>query len=367
ERLERRARSARGRSGLEWNKASIAFVSPTGEVEIPVAADVSVVLGRLVSPGGRAVLQVQQAEGASLYAATAADRSIERIAGPFAAIDSFDVAPDGTEVDFSARRESGFDVGLAAVDGSETRWIGPDPLDERIVHWAPRGNKIAFAIETPAGAIVRSVHIPTGFQVSAPLSMTRIRDLAWDPAAERLALLVTSADASERVETMRFDGTERRTAIEPGARAEAADQLAGVPGAALFNPPAVRYNERLPLVIWETGEGAFAFHEGRARLQQNRRIGSIVVSRGATERPMFWEAIAELAWVDPDRIFVVADAFDEAAIPGDVRATVLTREGETARSDRVAIVRSGPGSLEDFAVLWLGERLRGFEREHDGN
>ncbi|HEY0592100.1 MAG TPA: hypothetical protein VGF40_10060, partial [Thermoanaerobaculia bacterium] len=148
---------------------------------------------------------------------------------------------------------------------------------------------------------------------------------------------------------------------------EAADQLAGVPGAALFNPPAVRYNERLPLVIWETGEGAFAFHEGRARLQQNRRIGSIVVSRGATERPMFWEAIAELAWVDPDRIFVVADAFDEAAIPGDVRATVLTREGETARSDRVAIVRSGPGSLEDFAVLWLGERLRGFEREHDGN
>jgi hypothetical protein len=317
--------------------------------------------GRLASPGSAVVL-VRGAEGEWLYRVD--PDGAKPIAGPFQEIDSFDLPPDGEEVVFSAKRDSNFDVGLVAVSGSEIRWIGPDPLDERIVKWAPRGNKVAYVLHTPAGAVVRSVHITTGFQVSAPLPLTTVRDVAWDPAAEKLALLVTSSEAGERVDLMRFDGSDRRTAIPPLARTDAPDQLGGVVGAVVFAPERLRYNERVPLVVWESGEGAFAFHEGRARLQQNRRVGSVVVSPGAASNPAFWAAIGELGWVDPAAVFIVTGRpFADEALPAGFRATLLAKaDHPQATQPRVTVVRSDTGSLEDFAVTWLGERLRGFER-----
>ncbi len=363
-----RALDVAGEERVEWRDRSLAFVTATGVTEVSVP-NARFSLGRLLSSGGRVVIRVSGDDGDSLLLVTAADESVRRIAGPFAAIDSFDVAPEGTEVVFSARREPGFDIGLVSTEGGEVRWIGPDPLHERMVRWAPRGNKFAYVLETSAGSVVRSVHVTTGFQVSAPLPLTRVLDLAWEPEAERLALLVTSPEASERVETMRYDGTERQTAVPPAARSEEADQLAGVPGAVVFPPRNVRYNETLPLVIWETKWGPFAFHEDRARLQQNRRVGSVVVSPGTTATRAFWSAVAELAWVDPTKVFVVAsDPTGLEEIPETFQVTVLTAGGDSAgSSERVTIVRSESGSLEDFAVLWLDERLRGFEREHDAN
>lgn len=358
-----------GEERLERRGGSVRFVTPTGQTEVSVADGIISMKGRLLAPGGRAVVRAERGEGGFLYLVTAADRSVRPLAGPFASIGAFDVAPEGTEVVFSARRERGFDIGLVPAEGGEVRWIGPDPLDERMVAWAPRGNKFAYVLETPGGVVVRSVHVPTGFQVSAPRSLTRVLDLAWDPTAERIALFVRSADASERVESMRFDGTERRTDIPPALRGETPDQLAGIPGAVVFAPGSVRYGERLPLVIWEDRWAPFAYNEPRAGLQQNRRIGSVVVAPGTAQGPAFWDAIAELAWVDRGRIYLIANApVPEGEIPDDFQVTQLTATGDPGGSTgRLTVVRSDSGSLEDFAVRWLGERLRGFELEHDGN
>ena len=48
----------------------------------------------------------------------------------FAAIDSFAYSESRGEVAFSAKREGGFDIGLAASDGSKTNWVPADPADE---------------------------------------------------------------------------------------------------------------------------------------------------------------------------------------------------------------------------------------------
>lgn len=354
---------------LEKRREGLAFVSATGEAIVALPRG-EVGTARLLGTGGAAAL-VFESEGQSLFTMRPDRPEARRIAGPFSEIDSFDVSPDGAEVVFSARRESGFDIGLVSVEGSEIQWIGPDPLDERTVRWAPRGNKVAYVIEAPLGAVIRSVHIPTGFQVSAPLPLTEVRDLSWEPEAERLALLVSSADAGERVELMQYEATERRILVPPAARGETPDRLGGVPEAVVFPPERLRYNEKLPLVVWASSEGPFSWNEGRARVQQNRRVGSVVVARGAAARPALWTAIGELPWVDPAQVFLVAP--DAAAHPGDavpagIHLTVLTREGGFPEgSERVTVVRGTSGSLEEFAVLWLDERLRGFEREHDGN
>jgi hypothetical protein len=353
---------------IVYRGGKLILKTEAGEVPLELAS--SAIRGARLLGAGRAVVLARDGEGESIFV-VAPEAEGRRLAGPFASVDSFDIAPDGGEIAFSARRGASFDVGLVAAEGSDVRWIGPDPLDERSVRWAPRGNKIAYVIGTSGGAVIRSVHIPTGFQVSAPLPLTEVRDLAWDPAAERLALLVTSADAGERVESMSYEGTDRRELVPPASRSNRPDQLAGVPGALVFTPPIVRYEEKLPLVVWADGETPFVWHEARAKVEQKRRIGSVVVARGAATRPELWTAIAELPWVDPAHVFLVGSPARERlgeVVPSAFRLTVLTGAGEASRaeSERVRVVRSDGGDLEEFAVGWLRERLRGYEREHDG-
>jgi hypothetical protein len=359
---------ATGAERLDYGGGRLTLWTAAGRTTLELVSPA--IRGARLLGAGRAAVLARDGEGESLYLVTP-EAGAKRLAGPFASVDSFDIAPDGGEIVFSARRGASFDIGLVAAAGSDVRWIGPDPLDERSVRWAPRGNKLAYVIETPGGAVIRSVHIPTGFQVSAPLPLTEVSDLAWDAEAERLALLVTSADAGERVELMRYDGTERREVVPATSRAERPDQLAGVPEALLFPPEGIRYNEKLPLVVWAIQPTPFAWSEARARVQQNRRIGSVVVARGAAARPALWEAIAELPWVDPAQVFLVApDATGHPgeAVPAAMHLTMVTRElGTPDESERVSIVRSGSGELEEFAVLWLSERLRGYERENDGH
>ena len=363
--VEPAVKDIEGEDRLKRNRLGVEFASATGESTSSIEGALAVTDARLVG-SGRAIAMARDREGESLYLAVAGSPAT-RIAGPFTSIQAFDVSPDATEIAFSADRGAGLDVGLVATEGSPVRWIGPDPLVERSVKWAPRGNKIAYVIETPGGSVVRSVHITTGFQVSTPLPLTVVNDLAWDAAGERLALLLTSADAGERVEVMRYDGTERRVAVAPALRAEAPDQVAGDPEAVLFPPGQVRYNQKVPLVVWVADEGPFAWHDARARLQQNRRMGSVVVARGAASHPALWETIAALPWVDPERVFLVSP--DVPVLRGvGFHVTVLS-PGPQIPADpaRMTVVGSDSTPLEKFALLWLGDRLREFEREHDGN
>src|SRR5215813_6608413 len=104
----------------------------------------------------------------------------------FTAIQSFDV---------SLERRENFDVGLVSLDGSDVHWIPAERFDETDVRWAPRGNKVSYIVHTLRGDIVRTVHIPTSAQLSVDFSNAQVDALAWDPPAERYAVIVESPDA----------------------------------------------------------------------------------------------------------------------------------------------------------------------------
>ncbi|HVR43628.1 MAG TPA: hypothetical protein VMS56_09310 [Thermoanaerobaculia bacterium] len=318
-------------------------------------------------PGGSAMVLSSGPEGDSLVHWAPSGEGLVR-AGPFRGIDSFDVSPDGLEMVFSALREESFDVGIASTDGGEPRWIGPDPLEERMVSWAPRGNKVTYRIEGVAGAVLRTVHVPTGFQLGVALPQSSVGALAWEPRAERFAVAVSSASSAGRVDVLRYGGEERRTVIPPSAVLDAeADHLPGVAGAVLFHPARLRYGERVPVVVWVTGETAFEWSAPRAEVHQNRNVATVVVSAKQAAAGALWDAIAELAWADPSAIFAVvppAAAGAAAGIPGRAGITVLTTR-DAAGGGGSDVVRSSTDDLESFAARWLESHLKETRPEHD--
>src|SRR2546428_8682997 len=136
----------------------------------------------------------------------------------FRAIQSFDVSLERREVAFSAKRRDNFDIGLVSLDGSDIHWVPEDPADETDVQWAPRGNKISFVVHTRTGDLVRTVHIPTSFQLTADFPYTAVRALGWEPAAERYAVVLTSPEASERIERLKYSGAGRESDVAPAVR-----------------------------------------------------------------------------------------------------------------------------------------------------
>src|SRR5216684_4532871 len=133
----------------------------------------------------------------------------------FVAIDSFDVSLDRKEIVFSAKRKDNFDIGLVSLDGSDIHWVPEDPADEVGPIWAPRGNKVAYVVHGKTGDIVRTVHIPTATQLSVPFPYATVRAIAWDPPAERYFVVLSSPDASERVESVKYDGQAPRIEVPP--------------------------------------------------------------------------------------------------------------------------------------------------------
>src|SRR5216684_1404783 len=166
----------------------------------------------------------------------------------FVAIDSFDVSLDRKEIVFSAKRKDNFDIGLVSLDGSDIHWVPEDPADEVGVQWAPRGNKVSFILHTKTGSIVRTVHIPTGTPLSVDFPQTQIDALAWEPKAERYAVVAESPDASQRLVSMTYEGEKRQEIVPPGARLDVSIEPVG--GVLVMRPNAMHYNERLPLVVW---------------------------------------------------------------------------------------------------------------------
>ena len=169
----------------------------------------------------------------------------------FPAIDSYDVAPKEGEVVFSAKREKGFDVGIVAATGGEVNWVPSDPGDERHVTWAPRGSKVAYAIESADATYIRSVHVPTSFQLTFDLPLTVVHAIAWEPRAERIAMVIESPTSSASVDWAEYNGEKRATLVPPSRTlATSTDRIAWVGGSATVLPPSpVRYGERLPLVV----------------------------------------------------------------------------------------------------------------------
>ena len=269
----------------------------------------------------------------------------------FAAIQSFDVSLERGEVVFSAKRGDNFDVGLVALDGSDIHWIPSDRADETDVQWAPRGNKVSYVVHAARGDLVRTVHIPSSAQLSVDFVNGQVDALSWDPPAERYAVIVESADASQRIESMKYDGGERRTVVPAAERLDAV--IEPLAGALVLRPSAIRYNEKLPLVVW-IDEQPMRWNDARAALMRSAPVAIAVISK--TPEAAFWNEVSKTKWLDPARTDLVTSG---SAGRAAARPYKLMIEDDTIppgfyreEGDGVRV-----GKVQSFAAGYIAQEL----------
>lgn len=306
-------------------------------------------------PGGAAALAVQRGPDGERLVRLSDRGDAHPVAGPFPEIDSFDVAPDGSEAVFSARRES-FDVALVSTEGSAVHWVGPDPLDERMVSWAPRGSKITYRIEGPMGVVLRSVHVPTGFQLSFSWAGTSVRALSWQPAAEKFVVLAESPSLSPHARVSDYAGKGWSTVLGGTEAALLDPEPAGaLPDAWVRPPERLRYDERVPLIVWlEGSEPIWAWNRARAALQKNLRVGLAVLGPGAERENWLGTLVQDLPWVDPQRVYIVARR--TAGTPGLQPGLVISQEGVTVPT-RGDVARFAKGASDSEVAALLTSRV----------
>jgi hypothetical protein len=273
---------------------------------------------------------------------------------PFAAIDSYDVSLERKEIVFSAKRTNSFDVGLVSIDGSDIHWIPEDPADEVSPQWAPRGNKVSYIVQTATGSIVRTVHIPTATPLSIDFPGAQVDALAWEPDAARFALVLESPDESQHLVSMTYAGEQRQKVV--AASEWLSVSLEPIGGVLVMRPNEMRYNEKLPLVIWIDPK-TFAWSDARAALMRSSRV-AIAITPKLDDN--FMTEVRNVAWIDSNRTYIVNGTGAEAAGSAIVIAPETdprlplhhyTRRGNTLR------VR--PAVVQSFAAAFIADDLKG--------
>lgn len=269
------------------------------------------------------------------------------ITARFAAIQSFDVSEARGEVIFSAKKNDHFDIGLAATDGSKTNWLPAEPYDEVNVAWAPRGNKVSYTVRAPGGDLVRTLHIPTSVALSVEFPLATVHSLAWEPAAERYAVIVSSAVMSPYVELLPYGGQERRMPLAPQVRLDAELEALG-PEAVILRPRELRYGEKLPLVLW-LGD-PHAWNDALGTLFRNGRLAIVIAPRITAE---IEGRVAGTPWLDGARTFLVGGVRQGAtSIAGDAALAAGRHRAEGN------VVRVAPDDVESFAAGYIADRLK---------
>jgi hypothetical protein len=270
----------------------------------------------------------------------------------FAAIDSFDLSDSRGEVVFSAKREQSFDIGLVALEGSPVNWIPPETVDEVAVQWAPRGNKISYVVRGRGGDFIRTVHVPTAFQLATDFPYARIRAVTWDPPAEKFAVVYSTPDASDRVEVMSYQGGPRRTAIAPSVRLDV-DVTSFASDAIVLRPRDVTYNEKLPLVVWVDDE-PFAWSDARAELLRRARVACVIAKRAPAEE--LWTVARGTPWIDVARVYVVSAGAVDAPNATVITADPAVPNGRYRRTG--AVVAVAPAVVQSFAARFIAAELK---------
>jgi len=277
----------------------------------------------------------------------------------FSALDSFDYSQSRGEVVFSAKRSDNFDVGLVSSDGSPIVWIpSADPSDEIAVQWAPRGNKVSYIVRAKGGDVVRTVHIPTSANVVTDFRGATIRALVWDPQAERYAVAYSTADASERVEIAKYDGSARKVAT-PQAETLDVDVQPFAKDAILLRPRDLRYDEKVPLVLWS--ESDFAWSDARAALMKSARVAVVITKRVPDEE--LWKAVNETPWVDTTRLFVVeGDRRRPGGWASGVSPLLTIVSDATLPPNQYrrsgSVVSAPPTVIQSFAAGFIADHLK---------
>ena len=343
-----------------WGCLASVEPAPEGWLDVPRApvvtqeqlrravADTSPAVRRDTAGETTDVRIVRDADGARLF------RGETALTPPFGEIESFDVSLERKEVIFSARREGGFDIGLVALEGSDISWVPGDPADEVAPQWAPRGHKASYVIRHRGGDLVRTVHIPTAFQLVVDFPFGVVRGLAWDAPAERFAVAWETVDASQRIETMRYGGEARRMVAPPAVKLDV--NVTPFAGGLLLRPSSVGYSERLPLVIWVAPEHLNAWDDARATLLQEVRSAALVVT--APPDAALLAAVRENRSLDPQAIYVVS-AGGLAPLEGatSIEGDPAVGGGRYRRNGSVISV--DPAVVKSFAARFIAEQLKG--------
>jgi hypothetical protein len=281
------------------------------------------------------------------------------LAENLAAIDSFDLSESRGEVAFSARQSLGYDIGLISTDGGPVHWMPSDPADEVAVQWAPRGNKISYVIRAAGGDVVRTLHIPTAFQFAIPFPGSTIHALAWDSQAERYAVAYSTVDASDRVEVLKYDGAERKMAIPPQRQLDV-EVVPFVAGAILLRPRDLRYDEKIPLVVWVAED--LAWNDARAALLANARVALVVTQSWPGED--LGRAATMAGWLDASPKFIVdarrAATADRRPPTADSPLVIAADPALPAGSYRRRgnLVTVPPAVVQSFAAGYIAAQLK---------
>jgi hypothetical protein len=274
---------------------------------------------------------------------------------PFTAIHSFDISLDRGEIAFSAKRADNFDVALVALEGSPINWVPEDPADETDPKWALRGNKFSYVVRTPSADYVRTVHVPTAFELTIPFPESVVNSLAWDTASERFAVTFESPDASERVDVMKYAGDDRRTVVEPAVRLDYSLEPFGSTSL-LMRPSTLRYEEKLPVVVWMAAGRLNEWDDARAALLRSTRAACIVTT--AVPDTELWDRIRAIPWADTTRMFVVNPTANRISAPSGV--TVISGStdvpgGRYRRKEGSILV--APAGVKSFAAGFVSSEL----------
>lgn len=264
-------------------------------------------------------------------------------------IDSLDLSEVRSEVAFSAMHDGNYDIGLVNTEGSDIHWMPNDPADEVAVQWAPRGHKISYVIRNQGGDLVRTLHIPSSYQFAIPFTNATIHAIAWDPQAERYAVAYSTPDSSDRVEVLKYDGKERRLAIDSSSKLDV-EVKPFAPGAILLHPRDVRYDEKMPVVFWLADD--FAWNDARAQLMRSARV-AVVVTKSLNDA--LWTAAKEIPWLDASRTFIVG------AEDYDARATSIIADSSVPRGRyirRPHVVSVPPAVVQSFSAGFIADQLK---------
>lgn len=225
-------------------------------------------------------------------------------------IESFDVSPDEKEVVFSGRRTESLDVGLVSTQGSKVSWIVPDQLDEVGVTWAPRGSKVTYQVRAPYGTILRSVHVPTSWQLAVDLPFARVHSLSWEPRAEKYAVLHSGPTHSPAVEWISFGGEVRSMLV--GSSSVADGEAEPFSDGVMIRPKTLRYNQKVPLIL-VVADDPLAWRSSFADARRAEVAVAAVTDKGLTQAIMDAEATG---WIDTTRLFVVGRPIDAGPLTG---------------------------------------------------
>jgi hypothetical protein len=333
---------------------------PDDWLRVPRAAQIrslSLTTAGKVSPSSQPVLRTAP-KGSIRAAGNRIHNGDKALTEAFEAIDSFDLSESRGEVVFSVRRDTGFDLGLVAVEGSDISWVPNDPADEVGVQWAPRGNKISYVVRTKFGDVVRTLHIPTSASFAVDFPFSRVNALAWEPQAERFAVAYSSPTTSDAVDVLEYSGERRSVAVKPAITLNADVQpLLG--DAILIQPLDLRYNEKVPLVIWRDDD-VLAWNDARAELMRNARV-AIVVTNKPPDAAIVDKA-GQNPIIDASRTFVVEQTPLSAPI-ALTGVSVLQIRGDSAmRANRYRrdgnVVTVPAAVVESFAARFIAEQLK---------